>query len=74
VDHYAPDRLEILIKAISVSLAVGILLVPVFFLFLVQMSRESMAWMVFGFVFAFSVTMSVVTEAKSQEVLIGTAA
>ena len=33
-----------------------------------------MAWMVFGFVVAFSVTMTIVTEAKAQELLIGSAA
>jgi hypothetical protein len=63
-----------LIKLLTLSFAVGILISPVFLLFLVPMKRESMAWMVFAFVVAFSVTLSVVTEAKVQEVLVGTAA
>ena len=74
VDHYAKHRLAIVIKTISVSLAVGMLLIPVILLFLVRMSRESMAWLVFGFVLAFSIVMSTITEARVQEILIGTAA
>jgi hypothetical protein len=50
------------------------LLIPVILLFLVHMSRESMAWLVFGFVLAFSIVMSTITEARVQEILIGTAA
>ncbi|PVH80171.1 hypothetical protein DL98DRAFT_654965 [Cadophora sp. DSE1049] len=74
VDHYAKGRLAILIKVIAVALAVAMLLVPVLLLFLVSMSRQTMAWTVFGFVLAFSITMSIVTEAKVHEILIGTAA
>ncbi len=62
------------IKAIAVVLAVAILLIPVLLLFLVSMSRQTMAWTVFGFVLTFSLTMSIVTEAKVHEILIGTAA
>ena len=50
------------------------LLVPVLLLFLVSMSRQTMAWTVVGFVLAFSTIMSIVTEAKVHEILIGTAA
>jgi hypothetical protein len=57
-----------------VSLAVGILLIPVLLLFLVNMPKQVMAWIVFGFVLAFSITISVVTDAKVHEVLVGTAA
>jgi hypothetical protein len=74
VDHYAKGRLVVFVKLVTLSFAVGILLAPVLLLFLVPMKREAMAWMVFGFVLAFSVTLSAVTEAKVQEVLIGTAA
>lgn len=56
------------------SLAVGILLIPVLLLFLVNMPKQVMAWIVFGFVLAFSITISVVTDAKVHEVLVGTAA
>jgi hypothetical protein len=74
VDHYAKGRLAIVIKVIAVSLAVGMLLIPVILLFLVPMSRESMSWLVVGFVLAFSIAMAAVTEARVQEILIGTAA
>ena len=49
-------------------------MVPVFLLFLVQMHRGAMASLALGFVLAFSVTMSVVTGARVQDVLVGTAA
>ena len=74
VDHYSPGRLNILVKAITVSLAIGMLLIPVMLLFLLQMSRQSMAWLVFGFVMAFAVTLSVITQAKVQDILVGTSA
>jgi len=74
VDHYAKSRLTILIKVIAVAMAVSMLLVPVLLLFLVSMSRQTMAWTVVGFVLAFSTIMSIVTEAKVHEILIGTAA
>ena len=74
MDHYAKGRLVVFVKLLALSFAIGILFAPVLLLFLVPMKREVMAWMVFGFVLAFSVTLSAVTEAKVQEVLIGTAA
>ena len=45
-----------------------------FVLFLVPLSKEAMAWIVFGFVVAFSIAISIMTEAKAQELLIGSAA
>lgn len=74
VDHYSKDRFALLIKTITVALAVGILFVPVLLLFLVDMSHQGKAWTLFGFVLAFSIIISVVTEAKVHEILIGTAA
>lgn len=73
VDHYAPGHLAALVKALSVSLAVLLLLAPVFVLFLVPLSREAMAWLVFGFVLVFAITVSILTEAETQGLLIGTA-
>lgn len=61
-------------NAITVFLAVGGLSIPVFLLFLVPMARGLMACLALGFVLAFSVTMSVVTGARVQDVLVGTAA
>ena len=59
---------------ISVILSVSLLLSPVFLLFLISMPRVAMVSTVFGFVIAFSVVLSLVTEGKLQEILIGTAA
>jgi hypothetical protein len=58
----------------SVIIAVTLLLSPVFILFLVDMPRVAMSFTVFGFVIAFCVVLSVVTEGRPQDVLIGTAA
>lgn len=57
-----------------VFLAVNFLLIPVFLLFLVQMSRPAMSLTVLTFVLAFAVVLGAMTQAKAQEVLIGTAA
>ncbi|TVY58597.1 hypothetical protein LCER1_G001571 [Lachnellula cervina] len=74
VDYYSPSRLNIFVKAVTVSLAIGMLLIPVMLLFLVPMSRESMAWLVFGFVMVFAATLSVISQAKVQDILVGTSA
>ncbi|RDL37021.1 uncharacterized protein BP5553_04454 [Venustampulla echinocandica] len=74
VTHYSPSRLTWLVKSITVSLAVGILFVPVYLLFLVPMSRAMMAGISSIFVFAFAVLLSVITDAKMQEVFAGSAA
>lgn len=55
-------------------IAVSLLLAPVFVLFLVDMPRVAMVSTVFGFVVAFSVVLSLVTEGRPQDILIGTAA
>jgi len=73
-DLHSRDQLEMLAKTLMAMLAAGILLIPVFLLFLVPMSHMAMCWLVFGFVLIFSGMMSVLTEAKVQEVFVGTAA
>ena len=55
-------------------LAVNFLLIPVFLLFLVEMRRSTMALVVLAFVLAFALALSRLSEAKAQELLIGTAA
>ena len=57
-----------------VSVTVGILLTPVFLLFLVSMTRVKMAMTVFAFVLLFAVVMCSTTDAKTQEIFVGTAA
>jgi len=74
IDHFKDKRIEIVVNTIAVCLAVALLLTPVLLLFLVSMSRGAMAATVVGFVLAFAVIMSVVTDAKAEQILIGTAA
>ncbi|TVY15252.1 hypothetical protein LARI1_G008861, partial [Lachnellula arida] len=71
VNYYSQSRLNIFVKVITVSLSTGLLLIPVLLLFLVQMSKESMVWLVFGFVMAFAVILSVISHANAQETLVG---
>lgn len=71
---YSDNGLENMTRVVTVALAVGFLLTPVFLLFLVSMTRAGMVLVVFGFVLAFSITMSVVSGARTQDLLIGTAA
>lgn len=74
VHMYSHSPLATLTRVFAVALAVGFLLIPVFILFLVAMSRAAMVLTVFAFVLAFSVMISVVSGARTQDLLIGTAA
>ncbi|CZR51636.1 uncharacterized protein PAC_01513 [Phialocephala subalpina] len=74
VDQYSEARVGLLTRIIAVFLAVCILLIPVMLLFLVDMSKQAMAWLVFVFVLAFCGMISVMTEAKVQDIFIATAA
>ena len=56
-----------------VPLIVGILLTPVFMLFLIPMTYAQMASTVLAFVLLFCATIASTTDAKTQEVFIGTA-
>lgn len=67
-------RLAKVAQIITVSLAVGFLMIPVFLLFLVSMSRAVMVVTVLAFVLVFSWMLTMISEARTQEVLIGTAA
>lgn len=71
---HSSERLGIIGRVIIVFLAVNFLLIPVFLLFLVQMSRPAMSLTVMGFVLGFSMVLATLGQAKVQEILIGTAA
>jgi hypothetical protein len=71
---YKDSRYATARKIASVILSVSLLLTPVFVLYLVGMPRVAMVSTVFGFVIAFSVVLSLVTEGRLQDILIGTAA
>ncbi|KAH6679131.1 hypothetical protein B0J14DRAFT_580100 [Halenospora varia] len=74
VIHYSTYHLKTFAKVVTVCISLAILLLPVMLLFLIPMSRASMAWLVFGFVMLFSMVVSSIADAKTHEVLIGTAA
>jgi uncharacterized membrane protein YkgB len=63
-----------LVKIVASSIAIGILLIPVFILFLVDLSRAKMAVIVGGFVVVFMVTMSALVDVSPHDLFIGIAA
>lgn len=73
VNIYSSTRLSALGKVVGVSLAVALLLIPVFLLFLIPMTRGAMAVTALSFVFFFSLVVSTMTPAKIHEVFFGTA-
>ena len=74
VHHYSPGKLKILANILEVSLAMILLLIPVYLLFLVEMSKPMMATVLSLFVIVFSVVVSSVTGAKAHDVFLGSAA
>ncbi|KAH8779611.1 hypothetical protein BGZ57DRAFT_313481 [Hyaloscypha finlandica] len=74
VHLYSVDKLKIAANILEVSVAVILLLIPVFLLFLVPMSKPMMATIASLFVLLFSVVVSSLTGAKMQEVFFGSAA
>jgi cell division protein FtsW (lipid II flippase) len=74
VDQYSPIKVGRLNRIVAVFLAVCVLLIPVMLLFLKNMSKEAMAWLVFVFVLLFCVLVTVLTEAKVLEIFVATAA
>jgi hypothetical protein len=74
VRYLSRSRLDILNRVLVVCISVTTILVPVFVLFLVPMRRFAMVLTVLAFVSGFSTTILVVTDARTQEVLVGGAA
>jgi hypothetical protein len=73
VTVFSPTRMARFGRALLVSTIMGVLLVPVFLLFLVPMSHLLMAMTSAGFILFFALIMSVVTEGRVYEVFVGTA-
>lgn len=71
---YAPHLIRFADKCLGSLLAAGILLVPVYLLFLLEMSKDMMAVTTSIFVLAFIMFMSLATDAKVHEVFVGGAA
>ena len=71
--YYDKSSVSNLARVISVCLVVGILLAPVFLLFLVPMARGLMALTASAFLFLFAAVLSFMTDAKLEVIFIGTA-
>ncbi|RFU32616.1 hypothetical protein B7463_g3741, partial [Scytalidium lignicola] len=74
IRNYSPSRLEPISKAIYIGLAIATIVVPVYLMVLVPMTRAQMASAIAGFAFIFAITMAALTEAKVQDIFLGTAA
>jgi uncharacterized membrane protein YkgB len=74
IHHYSTSRLGILAKLVASAVAFGILLMPVFILFLTNLSREKMAVIVGSFVFMFMVSISVLVDVTPHDLFVGIAA
>ena len=74
VHHFSDSKLDILVRIVASSIAVGTLLVPVLILYLIDLTRGQMAAIVGGFVFVFMVTISVFVDVTPHDLFIGVAA
>jgi hypothetical protein len=72
VYYFSGDKIVILARLMAVCVAVMILLIPVFLLYLTDMSRKTTSIMVLAFVLAFATLMSVFTGARIESVFVGT--
>jgi Family of unknown function (DUF6594) len=73
VSYYSPSKLGGLVQVLMVSTIMGVLLTPVFLLFLIPMSHPMMAFTSTAFIFLFAVIMTVVAEGRTYEIFVGTA-
>ena len=60
-------------KLLSVCIAVGVLMLPVYLLFLVQMDRGYMAVIITVFLVLFTALITFMTGAKLEKIFVGTA-
>jgi len=74
ITHYSFESLATLARNIQAFLAVTFLLIPVFLLFLLPMTRAAMAGTVLCFVFVFSCALAMLSRPKPHEMFIGVAA
>lgn len=72
-EYYSASRLKFWGGLLLVLTTVGILLTPVFLLFLIPMSRSLMAVTASIFIVLFSVVVSVITGAQVYKVFVSTA-
>lgn len=74
IDRYSQSKLVVLYRIILVSLSAGILLIPVILFFLASISRVIMSLILLAFVGLFGTVLCSATDAKTQDVFVGTAA
>ncbi|KAF5871300.1 uncharacterized protein Bfra_007816 [Botrytis fragariae] len=74
VKFFSTFRISLLSKLLVVCMTVLILLIPVFLLLTIPMEAGWMAFAVLAFVLLFSVMISLLTDAGTQEIFVGTSA
>jgi uncharacterized RDD family membrane protein YckC len=72
VYFFSSEKVSLVAKIMAVCVAVTILLIPVFLLFLTQMTRNMTSVMILIFVLAFATLMSLFTGARAESVFIST--
>jgi hypothetical protein len=72
VYFFSGTRIALVANLIGVCIAVTTLLIPVFLLYLTEMSRKMISVMVLVFVVAFATFMSLFTGAGIESVFVGT--
>lgn len=71
---FSAKRVALAAKLVGICVAVTVLMIPIFLLFLTEMSSEVKSVMVLIFVLAFATAISLVTDAKMETVFLGTCA
>jgi hypothetical protein len=74
VHFFSSKKIAFVGRLAAVVVAVTILLIPIFLLYLTQMSRGAVSGMVLAFVLAFATLMSLLTSAGVETVFAGTCA
>ncbi|KAF7889029.1 hypothetical protein EAF00_009329 [Botryotinia globosa] len=74
VKFFSTFRISLFAKLLVVCISVLILLIPVILFFTVSMEPGWMVFAAFAFVFLFSVMISLLTDAGTQEIFVGTSA
>jgi hypothetical protein len=74
VHFFSTTKIAFVGRLAAVCIAVTILLIPIFLLYLTRMSRVAVSGMVLAFVLAFATLMSLLTSAGVETVFLGTCA
>jgi hypothetical protein len=74
VEQYSDTKIFVVAKMLTILLAVGMLIIPVFLLLWIPKTQACISATVLISVLLFSTLISLFTKARVQEVLVGTAA